>query len=193
MQITTRLGDPDLYVYVAPRNSSVPRNETYAPVSFSNAMWGSINSTGNELVAISQSDPRFIAACGTRTLPPVPCVIYAGVFGWDTPSVYSISLSSTSRQLSVGFPMPGFTFSNQYVYFSFTARSFESFTIALTSVSGDADMYMTMNASAPTPTAAHYDWASTSTGSDSIYINFQTDPRLADASVPLEFFIGVVG
>ena len=59
VQLTTLYGDPDLFVYVARRNSSTQRNLTYVPVTPANAIWGSWNATGNELVVIDKGDPKF--------------------------------------------------------------------------------------------------------------------------------------
>lgn len=189
VQLSTQFGDPDLYVYVSRRSQSA----RFVPVNFTNAIWASSNSSGSELISISQSDPRFQAACGASPSLTTPCVISIGVYGWGSNSGYTVSVSSASRELSLGVPLTSYAQGGQYVYFSFTAMSLNPFTITLTSLSGDADLYIALSSYTEAPNATRYQWLSISTGVDSVTIIPSVDPITRTLSSPIDFSIGVNG
>ena len=53
--------------------------------------------------------------------------------------------------------------------------------------------YVALNATTNRPTDVRYDWKSDSDGADYVSVSFASDPRLAAASIPLVFYIGVHG
>lgn len=160
ISITKELGDPDIYVSLGA--DSRPNR--------SNFTWAS-STNGNDLVEI--------------TTPAIGTYVIA-VYAYTT-CVYSIRAFTTDGTvyLEDGVPVRGSLYSNQWAYYVLDLETETDFTVSVTPLSGDPDMYISTTYEHPNST--NYDWMSTNYRSDSITIP-KTHPK---SCVGCSFYIGV--
>jgi hypothetical protein len=127
----------------------------------------------------------------------VSCTMYLAVWGYYE-GVYSIAATSTGlTQLQIGRAAGGHSSTNSFQYYTFyNSDPFGKISIALTSITGDADLYVTTykassdgSSSATLPTHSVYTWHAIYFGNDILNIDY-TDAKFCSSCV---YVIGVYG
>jgi hypothetical protein len=172
-------GDPDIYITANDASGAWPSTTYYT--------WAGKGSAGSDMVTVSFADPKFSAACPPNT----PCRIAASVYGYTTAS-YTLTATSSGgyTQLIAGIPATGFVSAGSYAYFNFTPSTPDNFTIAVTALSGDPDVYVSATNPAPNQGAGNYTWAAASDADEIIRIG-TADPNFR--APPAWYAIGVYG
>jgi hypothetical protein len=155
--VTNYFGDADLYVSWHPNNHQ-PNSTSSDKQSLS---------SGDDSITIPS--PDWMSQCSVINNPDgsvVPCAIFIGVRGFRG-SMYSIvgsANASLPNLLIDGQPQGGFVAKGGLAYFRIPislASNTDTFGIAVTSLSGDADLYV-RNGQLPGTTPGTYDAAATS-------------------------------
>ncbi len=147
--VTPLNGDPDVFVTcLSDANLSGDDNGT---PSLQNHKWGSL-SIGIDTIMIPANDLNYCSDA-----------FVAGVSSFGTwPSNFSIVATTAEHYmitLNDGYPQDGSVLLQHYAYFQFTVPSTTTSSVinlALTTVSGDADMYITLDGREPSRTVWDY-------------------------------------
>lgn len=123
------------------------------------------------------------------------CTVNIAVYGFK-PGTFTITATTNAiAQLQAGHATIGQVDKSTYRYFSFfNTDPFAVMSFTLTTISGDADIYIKkhLNGTALTlPTSLSYDWRSIHVGSDTISINYYDDR--AKFCSNCEYIVGVFG
>ncbi|EFC40418.1 predicted protein [Naegleria gruberi] len=165
--VTTLSGDADIYV-----------STTGAP-DFTNPntyQWKSVIQDGTDTVTLSKTTE------GYKSGGPY----YVAVNGFQGPAMYTIIGLHSDNHVKVvqGFPQNVFVGSGQYVYFSYDVTSNGLFTISVTSLYGEANLYV--STTNQKPDASSYNYKKESLGDDFLSITHSGE-------VPTTYYIGIKG
>jgi hypothetical protein len=164
--VTPYSGDVDMFI----SKNNFPTSRTCEDC------WKSVSPHG-DIITIAKSDRRW---------PTSPAKFYIGVLA-RTVSVYSINTWITSSTITVfdGEPQSASTVRGFYTYFQYQHDTQDNFTIAVTPVSGDPDIYASVVFARPN--SVNYTWKATNWGLDVIPIH-TSDSRFV---APALYNIGV--
>lgn len=156
--VTSFSADADLYVGTTP--GAGPENH----------VWNSTLST-TDTVILGIADVHDLLA------------LYIGVHGYTNASFTVLAFASNSHiNLTDGMPQIAYGLFSRYTYFSFSLQGAQDFTITVTPLSGDPDLYVSTSIPFPSMDAGQYTWVSKNFGFDMIDI-LTTDPDfVADAT-----------
>ena len=143
-------------------------------------------------VQIANTDTQYVNACGGDTPAPT-CTLFIGVIGEvddaSQPSLYIFSPYAFGQVLPNNVQMAGFSGSYSSAYFSYFAPTRSPFTIIVTPLDGDPDLYVnvasawSVNSSAP--------WTSLSSRAEVVSVSFSEPVLNGSFTFPLEFDIAV--
>ena len=157
-------GDQDIYVVFG--TDTEPGKDNYQYVSANYA--GLVDE-----VRILSSDENYCHECK----------LLIGVYGYRGGQFSIVATTSGVTELMTGVAVAGHLDSNSYKYYSIHNTNPDAqINIALTTISGDADLYMNVYHPSTTdgayefPTLRHYTWKSINAGSDSMSLNY-ADPN----------------
>jgi hypothetical protein len=180
-------GDPDLYLNL---NGQKPTISSYQYISASGL--------GIDSITVEPTDPAYIANCSASSLGPgaphgiAPnCEANIAVYGWSS-SEYTITASIDTSILFDGIPAYGTVQRNQYTYFRYTATSNMPLTIAVSSLSGDPDLFVSTTNMRPNVTDKQW-YSNAVGGQELVYIDPSIDPRAQACGVPCVYAVGVLG
>jgi hypothetical protein len=171
--------DVDLYMTVA-ANDSVATEPGRTNYDFKSTSWSDVI----EHIEFSATMPKYC----------YDCVIYLAAYGYAEGS-FTLQASSTGvLSLQDNVAVAGVISKNSFNYYSyFNADPYAEMTIMLTSISGDADLYITRRRNSDTkfnmPSTSNFIWRSMFYGSDSVTIAYDDQNFCTDC----EFIIGVTG
>ena len=147
--VTPFNGDPDVFV-TCEGDADLTGGEDGSP-SLANSKWGSL-AIGIDTVLIQSTDTNYCSGA-----------FIAGVSSFGTwPSNFSIVATTAQHNtvtLNNGYPQDGSVTLQHYAYYSFAAPSTDDSTVinlALSTISGDADMYITLDGREPSRTVWDY-------------------------------------
>lgn len=177
--LVPRTGDSDLYVTL---NGLKPTQTSY--------QYRSISASGNDNIEIHATDDAFVAAgCSVGG-----CTLRIGVLGFRT-SEYTLvaTTGNVSTTLPPGIPVRDSVVQGSYDYYIFSVDVAAAFSIVVTPLSGDPDLFVSWGAGNTQPTQASHIWASQRIGVDSVTV-YPTDPRSCNvSSSSCNYYIGVYG
>lgn len=146
-------------------------------------------------------DAAFNATCGASPAAAAACTLYllvcdnttAPAGGGGAPAAashYELSVSADAQRLVDSVPVQGTVQGPPDVrYYRYTAPTRAPFTVSLTPISGDPDLLVSYGAP---PNASWAQWSAYSPAGD--FVNVQwTEPWLAGATFPADFYVGVTG
>jgi len=146
-------------------------------------------SGGNNLLYLSYADSNFLQLCPFNA----PCKVAIAVTS-QVDYLYTVTASTdaTPTSLVSGIAASGLVQQGYYAYFNFTPSFQGDFTIYVTSISGDPDMYISVNqfTAGVVPSVNNYVWAQ-ATDQDEVQVIKTTDTNYRPP--PSWYIIGVYG
>eukprot|EP00598_Pedospumella_elongata_P002386 CAMPEP_0184975878 /NCGR_PEP_ID=MMETSP1098-20130426/6959_1 /TAXON_ID=89044 /ORGANISM="Spumella elongata, Strain CCAP 955/1" /LENGTH=2755 /DNA_ID=CAMNT_0027498653 /DNA_START=79 /DNA_END=8346 /DNA_ORIENTATION=+ len=124
---------------------------------------------------------------------PAPTTYIVGVHSLAYYSAFQISAAfqESTLDLQAGVPVMDHVNKGEKDYFSFYLdQSFVSVSFALTTLSGDPDIYVSTTVGHPAPDSVNSTWRSSDYGPDVLVINPRTDPK---ACYHCMYYIAVIG
>lgn len=184
LSVSPQNGDPDLLVRLD--------NATVTPTFWQYRSAAPSGSAEQLTIPKNMNDSIFLSSgCGENIL--LPCTANIGVYGFSA-SQYIIVASVGYTQLQPGVAIPGQVAAGDYAYFYYDAPTTVPFTITVSPISGDPDVYITTADASRYPNATNKQWSSAGFGTERVTIAFDpNDPRTANLTTPARFYIGVTG
>jgi hypothetical protein len=176
----TPTNDEDVDLFLNSENHGEPGRDHY---DLSSVNWGS----NIDQISIQPGSAFYC----------ISCTLFLSVWGYRAAQFSLVASSQGMTQLQMGRATGGHTGTNSFLYYTaYNGDAFGKITIVLTSLSGDADLYVSTFAANPEgsgdvalPTREHYDWHAIYYGDDIITIDY-TDEKFCSACV---YVIGVYG
>ncbi len=166
-------GDADLFIAVD-KDPQLDENHRCT-----NCILGGTTAHG-EIKSVKKNDPAFPTNPASK--------FYIGVYGY-TPADFLLNVYPTSvhAQLELGSVQVSASTRRQFTYFKFHLDDNSDFTISVTPINGDPDVYV--STSSQWPTSTDNEWSASLFGYDSITIR-STDPTF---KANHDYYIGVYG
>jgi hypothetical protein len=179
LALTSWYGDADVYLTINDGSGQWPGPSNY--------QYKAVGNGGSDAVTVQFTDPVFASRCAVAG--PTPCVISISVVAY-TDCIYTLTATTSVgvTQLVSGLPVTGYVGQGRYAYFNFTAPTADNFTIFVTALNGDPDVYV--SATVARPTTGSYTW-SAATGADEVIPIGTNDPNYLPP--PNYYMIGVFG
>lgn len=156
--VTSFSGDADLYVSLTP--GAGPGNH----------VWNSSLATTDSVI-LGVDDIEGVGA------------LYIGVHGYSNASYTVLAFASNSHvNLTDGMPQIAQGRLNSYTYFSFPLIGAQNFSITVTPISGDPDLYVSTSIPFPSADPGQYTWVAKEFGFDMIDI-LTTDPDFVENTI----------
>lgn len=171
-------GDPDVYVTL----STAPNPTIPGPTSYTFSLAGF---QGSNLLTMSYAD---ISRVCTWTST---CYLSVGVYGFTASSyVLTVATNNAIVNLTDSLATSRSVSANGYVYFAYAPPVQGLITIAVTTISGDPDVYVSTQTAYPTQQT--WTWAEATPNADEIVFIPTTDPNYVGPPNGV-YYIGVYG